>query len=388
MKTIALVDYFNSGHHTMFIKLYAKALIRLGYMVFLFFPESEEIRAFIKENKHIIHVPTAQRDTRRSEINVLRNWFYIKKLLTCEEERKKISFDFVFFAWLDSFLYSNIPPLLLDFIFPYKWSGIYFHPLAFRFDWTSLSKCPYQWTQECLLRSTNCTGVAVLDEGVKNRLEKRIHKNVYVFPDVTDESKPSNHFSLIKKIKQEAKGRPIITALGAIAKRKNQLLLLRTSLLLKANKYFFVFVGKISPTLSKDDLQFFQDSMNSLPSNCLFSFKKIPKESQFNSLVNVSDILYFSYLDFPHSSNLLTKASFYQKPVIVSNKYCLSERVQRYHLGECISGRNPKELLSAIDYIVRNKRQYHTNKEFQTYRKLHSFDVLVSALGKLMSDMI
>ena len=56
-------------------------------------------------------------------------------------------------------------------------------------------------------------------------------------------------------------------------------------------------------------------------------------QRQFYALHSVCDILFGVYHQFAHSSGLLTKAAFFQKPVIVSKGYCMEERVRKYHLG-------------------------------------------------------
>jgi hypothetical protein len=55
---------------------------------------------------------------------------------------------------------------------------------------------------------------------------------------------------------------------------------------------------------------------------------EFPDEAQFNSLVYICDILFAAYNNFPNSSNILTKAAIFQRPVVVSNNFCMEKRVK------------------------------------------------------------
>lgn len=386
MKVIALIDFFSVGHHTMFMKLYIKAFMKQKYRILLVFPESQEMRLFLQNKENIIYHVVPPVSGKVSWTRSILNWMVLRKILTQQERKRKITISFVFITWLDNFLYANIPSFIIDMIFPYPWSGLYFHPMHLRTEWKSLSQSTYPFTQECILRAKNCLNVAVLDEGVRERLEKRTHKSVYVLPDLTDESTPDMSLPIIKRIRRQARKRPIVSVLGVMDARKNQELLFHTSRLAEAKKYFFVFAGKMSSRMSPDNLSDFQKAVKHRQHNCFFSLQRIADEREFNSLVYMSDILFLSYVNFPHSSNLLAKAALFKKPVIVSNTYCLAERVKRYRLGKCVSGSDPEELIRAIREITKNMSFYKKNVGFKQYLEHHSFDRLAACVKNMMRE--
>ena len=59
----------------------------------------------------------------------------------------------------------------------------------------------------------------------------------------------------------------------------------------------------------------------------------IPGEPQFNAFINACDVIFTGYLNFKGSSNLLTKAAYFNKPVIASEGFCMGKRVEKYHTG-------------------------------------------------------
>ena len=75
----------------------------------------------------------------------------------------------------------------------------------------------------------------------------------------------------------------------------------------------------------------------------------IKREEDLNCLINDSDIVYAVYLNFPHSSNIMTKASAFKKPILVNDGYLMSERVKKFGIGltkrEC-QNKNLDEILA------------------------------------------
>ena len=79
------------------------------------------------------------------------------------------------------------------------------------------------------LNSTYCPAIALLDEGIVEKLQQRINKTIISFPDFADDSPPEMDCSLVKQILIKANGRKIIGLVGGQDKRKGFLTLLRVS---------------------------------------------------------------------------------------------------------------------------------------------------------------
>ncbi|MFM7791033.1 MAG: glycosyltransferase family 1 protein, partial [Microcystis panniformis] len=67
-----------------------------------------------------------------------------------------------------------------------------------------------------VLKSKQCLGVAVLDEGIADKLQQKLNKPVVVLTDITDESPPDMDFEIVKKIRAKAAGRKIVGLLGSL----------------------------------------------------------------------------------------------------------------------------------------------------------------------------
>jgi len=131
-----------------------------------------------------------------------------------------------------------------------------------------------------------------------------------------------------------------------------------------------MYAGDLSEeSFDSNELQFIRRIASNPPQNCYFHFDFIPEEAQFNALAEISDILYASYENFPHSSNILTKAAIFKKPVIVSKGFCMEERVKAFRMGESIEYGNVSQCIEAISRLLETKEQ---QADFASYRYLHS----------------
>lgn len=295
--------------------------------------------------------------------------------------------DFVFFPWLDSYLGSLMMPVGLDRQFPYPWSGLYFHPTHLR---TTLSVKPNSFWKpdvDIALMSAHCRAVTVLDEGIAKRLSQKLRgKPVVVFPDFTDESAPDPDYDLCERIAEQAKGRPIIGALGSLAKRKGLLSLLEVAN--RSPDWFFIFVGQlVKQDLTPAENATLTQAIETPPENCFFHIERIPTEAKFNAVVKCCDVLFAVYENFPHSSNVLTKAAVAHRPVIVSRNYCMGERVDKFRLGVSVNEGQISEYIEALHFLCDPESQgiKRLNPDFEAYRLQHSTDQLHFAMKNLLT---
>ena len=141
--------------------------------------------------------------------------------------------------------------------------------------------------------------------------------------------------------------------------------------------YFFVFAGSLAEhTFTAQELTNIQNLVDSDLSNCFFYFDAIPDGAPFNALVDLCDILFAAYEKFPHSSNILTKTAILEKPVIVSKKFCMAERVEKFQLGLSIDEGDVGQCIEAIQYLCRQLEEGKIQPNFEDYRHLHSTEKL------------
>ena len=293
--------------------------------------------------------------------------------------------DLTFFAWLDSYLGPYLTAATSDHIFPYPWSGLYFQP--------PLRKTlKYQQLRRgilnplAVLKSKHCPSVAVLDEGIADKLQQKLNKPVVIFPDFTDESPPDMSFEIAQKIRAKAAGRKIIGLLGSLDRRKGTLTLLEVSRQ-ASDRWFFVFAGKLAePAFTAAELAKIGEIVKANPENCFFHLTRIPTEAQFNAIIQICDLLYAAYENFLYSSNILTKAAIFEKPVIASKNYCMGERVEKFNLGYGIEGGNVSQCVSILERFHEelSTGNLSIQPDFEGYRRLHSIEQLISAFQKIL----
>ncbi|NEP34199.1 MULTISPECIES: glycosyltransferase [unclassified Moorena] len=403
MKTIALIEENWNGHRPIYLKVFTKTLLELGHQVIAFCPEPSELSEWVafncskyQEQFQVFECQTPEPSSFpingiRAALNAVKRWCYAK--VSIQHASSKIGKvpDLVFFPWVDSCLAPYLLHHVVDRIFPYRWSGLYFHPrhLRLKQKFWSINRGPLK--PHAVLKSSHCPAIAVLDEGIANKLQSKINgKNVITFPDFADESAPDFNWSIVKQIQAQADGKKIIGLLGVQSKRKGVLTLLEVAQQMVKEDYFFVFAGQLSKqTYTSQEQARLQTILNLKLPNCFFYFERIPDEAKFNALVSNCDILFAAYNNFPHSSNILTKAAVFEKPVIVSSNFCMAERVRKFKLGLSINEGDVLQCIYAIGRLCSQLEKYNqeVQPDFQGYRRLHSTDQLIEKLQTILNSI-
>lgn len=396
MKTIALVDTLWGGHHPTYLKFFAKTLLELGHEVISLCPEPEEMNLWIANhcpelanNFHSfeLHEPSpSQFSSRRLQGRAMAVARWQRAAQSIQEISSKLGKapDITFFAWLDTYL--GLIPAITDTIFPYPWSGLYFQPGYLRIP------PKFEWMRHgilnplSVLKSSHCPVVAVLDEGIADKLQQKLNKPVVIFPDFTDESPPDMSFEIAQKIRAKAAGRKIIGLLGSLDRRKGTLTLLEVSRQ-ASDRWFFVFAGKLAePAFTAAELAKIGEIVKANPDNCFFHLTRIPTEAQFNAIIQICDLLYAAYENFFPSVNVLIKAAVFEKPVIASKNYCMGERVEKFNLGYGIEGGSVSQCVSILERFHEelSTGSLSIQPDFEGYRHRHSIEQLSSAFQKIL----
>ncbi|NCR41523.1 MAG: glycosyltransferase [Microcystis aeruginosa W13-11] len=396
MKTIALVDPRWGGHHPTYLKFFAKTLLELGHEVISLCPEPEEMNLWIANhcpelanNFHSFELhepPPSQFSVRRlrKRAMAVARWQRAAQSIQEISSKRGKAPDITFFAWLDTYL--GLIPAITDTIFPYPWSGLYFKPGYLRIP------PKFEWMRHgilnplSVLKSSHCPVVAVLDEGIADKLQQKLNKPVVVLTDITDESPPDMSFEIAQKIRAKAAGRKIVGLLGSLDKRKGTLTLLEVSQQV-SDRWLFVFAGRLAePGFTAAELARVEKIVKANPDNCFFYLNSIPDGSKFNAVVQVCDVLYAAYENFPCSSNILTKAAIFEKPVIASKNYCMGERVEQFSLGYGIEEGSVSQCVSILERFHKelSTGNLSIQPDFEGYRRLHSIEQLISAFQKIL----
>jgi hypothetical protein len=349
LKAIALIDLYSGGHRNAFMCLFAKACLENNVKVFCFYPQSNEIKDWIEINAKgyldriifIDYQPIFGSFTKLGRFNtalsILTYWKNCALLLKKTEIQYQIKIDLVYFNWLDSQMANYLPPSLLDFIFSYKWSGLYFHPNIFRITPKYLEKKATFRDVDSVFLSKKCVAITLHDEGIIEKYQNRINKKTLLFPEIADNTAPNSNNFLARKIKDKANGRTIIGIIG-LEPYKGTLSLIRLVKIADASKYFFAFTGVFNEDFlissTKHEQNEIKDFIKNVPENCIWQTGSLQEGEEYNSIFCSFDIVYIIYKNFFSSSNRLTKAAIFNRLVLANNNGCVGDDVPKYNLGE------------------------------------------------------
>lgn len=401
-KTIALFDNCRDGHHLTYLQLFSQVLLDMGHRVLAFCHESASLQQWIKQHSPetadclsvfevdiplLPHLPIVGELPRTAM--VLAEWRYAAKTIKQAAIKEAVKIDIVFFAWLDSYLSPYFSPAIIDRLFPYQWSGLYFNPPHLLDGEKLIPIIRKPISTYALVNSSRCQGIALLHELEAKRLKSRFSKPIAIFPDLTDEALPENDYEVVQRIHSQAKGRLVIGLLGGLTQRKGLMTLLQVAQTATDKDWFFVFAGRLyEHEIPDEELAQIKGFIQSCPDNCLFYLERIPEESQFNAIVDACDILFAAYERFPYSSNLITKAAVFEKPIIVSEGYCMAERVKAFRMGMSIPEKDVSRCIDAIQKISLDLcHSPSLTADFAGYRQIHSALSLRQAFSEILEPV-
>jgi glycosyltransferase involved in cell wall biosynthesis len=359
----------------------------MGYQVVSFFPEPDEVRRWVA-----LHCPEYIQQFHAFKVQepetpklpiigklpqpvfTLFRWIDTATVIRKASSKIGCKPDLVFLCWLDNYLSNYLNHHIIERIFPYSWSGLYFHPNNLQFKQHVLPILGTPLTHHAVAQSSRCYGIALLNEIEATKLQDKIKNPVFIFPDITDDSLPDENYVVVQKIRSQAGNRKIVGLFGLLSKRKGLLTLLEVAQKSVNKNWFFVFAGKLSQVdLLPEEVTKIKNIVESKPNNCFFHFESIPEGEKFNALINISDVLFAAYENFPSSSNILTKAAVFEKPVIVSDGFCIGERAKKFQLGLTIPQGDVSKCIEALSDLFDHAQ---LKPDFEGYKRLHSVEQL------------
>lgn len=383
-KKIVLIDLLTGGHHPTYINEFVQVLNEDKVDFHVLYPNLEELSDSYSSYYSTFKPYLAKRLENSARFKTIALWLDISWNLYIL--KKKYKNQLVFISWMDTLRFQADHPLILKLykllvrLFgPSNWMGLYFHPTHLRMASRSEKT---EFSIDSVFTLPTCKGIALLDEGVKTQLEYITKKPVIGFPDITNivhDEKPGPAVAEVLKL---AKGRRIVSLLGMQSKRKGVLSLIRIASECIKDDVFFLFGGPLDrATYSETELSLIDDFVERKPENCFFHFEHLQDGPEFNELVKLSSLIYAVYLNFPHSSNLLVKAAFFGKPVLVSNEYYMGELVDKYQLGDTV---NPNNLLEIKEKIINYNYLCINDKLQRKFFKLNAKENLKETFQRIL----
>lgn len=126
-------------------------------------------------------------------------------------------------------------------------------------------------------------------------------------------------------------------------------------------KYYFVFAGRVSPTIkNKFDLLFEQLQTKTKDVKLITGFISF---EDLGSLLYTSDLLFLNYIQTEQSSGFIGHAADFGKPVVVINSGVLRKLVRKYRLGYTIPDSSPASICSFLKNYQKTTNKYFGNAE-------------------------
>lgn len=349
---VALVDWHWVGHHPTYFPRFAAGLAAAGAEVVPCCPEPGEFTAALgrlaldEAVARRIQPPELLR-LRARFLRVLPRRLHglaracgmfggLGQGLRSWERRHGRRIDLVFFACIYDWDFRHFRRTEALFRFP--WSGLYLHARGLRLPGSPLPYGSQVPRPEHVFRSRRLRSVALLDEGVLDRMRGITGTDHVVhFPDITDGRLPaagSPEGRPADALRAFARGRPIVTLAGYLQKTKGVEEFTALAQTPRMRDRVFCLAGE--PALdgfAPAARARLREIWGRIP-NLWTHLQRMPDDPEMNAILAASDVVFAAYRDFPNSSNLLTKAAVFRKPVLVSDGHLMAERVRRFGLGE------------------------------------------------------
>jgi hypothetical protein len=244
---------------------------------------------------------------------------------------------------------------------------------------------PQKGSKEGYYALPNYHGTCFLDETWRDEYRQRFtNKKFECLPDITETLLPKGRSPLMAQVVLFAKGRKIVFMGGSIGKQKNLSCWHQVIEASDAGRWCFVQIGRINwENLTEEDTRsLHRQALNPLK-NLFVHDQYINDEGVFNEIISQSTVIFAVYRDFNRSSNMLSKAAYFEKPILVSDEGIMGERVSHYKIGHCVNYSSVTDVLNALA-TIQNITDIKDN--FSRYRKDFSASVVQARLTNFIVD--
>jgi hypothetical protein len=389
----------NHGHLNMYLEVYASALIDLGYNVYFYadleksfeeylaskLPELKSVECIVPSkklkrwstkwilmvvynlSKRFIFLTLSKCTKLLFELNPFEksNKSFVafsilsRKLKVLDENNFKP--DLVICLYLDMTYLGNQPRRVLRKL-SIPWVGLLFHPPALLFKKEFNKK---SWFSD----ESNRGSIFFTDTHLESYREiARLNQTFATLPDVT-----RGNFGAVPGVNPFfgtfVGSRRVIGLIGALDGSKK---LLKEFLALardpRLGAFFFVMVGEIyESTVDVETLNEVRNLSGKVTNNLFVLDEYIKSEMDFEEIFHGIDILFAYYRNFDSSANVLAKAAFYRKPVLVKANTWMGKLTEQYNLGVTVLDSNHELLVEAILSLGNLINENQTEFGFEKY---------------------
>jgi glycosyltransferase involved in cell wall biosynthesis len=404
---VALVEWNWSGHHPTYFAHFVLSLEELGYRVLAICSRQDEARYELEHlrGSRANSLPAFRQSvflqvprTCRSFFPLLRlrrlhqsifHFIKIDRLVRDWERSSRTAVQLLFYACIYDWDF-------LDFRFarPFlriPWSGLYLHARSLRMPGSIVPVLKRPAEPERIFSGRNFKSVAILDEGITRQVAQLVKRPVVVFPDLTDQRLTATEAEtgLATKLRAFAGNHRVVGLFGHLHQTKGITIFAKMVSSHRWDDIRFAVAGEITWTDFSEEARAEIEAMLTDNPSVWSHLVRIPDGPRFNGLLGACDILFAAYLNFPHSSNILTKAALLRKPVIVSDGYLMAERVRSFRLGVIIPEGDAKAAAAAIRKLSADPLGWvaQNSPDWTGYLKQHSFETLKIAFSEVLRSI-
>lgn len=275
------------------------------------------------------------------------------------ERERAATIDLVFFSCIYDREFTDFPMRRLA--WPYRWSGLYLQLTAITDRLAKTRPEEFHW----LLSQDRMAALAVLDERNADVLSRLTGRPVVLFPDFTDASiEGPGEQGVAAELLRFAAGAPVVGAMGHLYPNKGIVTLAKLALERRHPEWRFAFVGDLPwEAFEPYDAELLRETAT-LP-NVFMHPHRVASESEFNRVIAACDVVFAAYIDFPHSSNIVTKAALLKKPLVVSDNGVMAERVRGFQLGVVVPQGDVSATEDAIGVLLASPVLGATRSDFE-----------------------
>jgi hypothetical protein len=287
--------------------------------------------------------------------------------------------DLIVFLYLDLLTEEKRDTAALDQPGVPPWIGILFHPRLAQNADTRI---------EGYFKSRNARGgVFLIPSAVPAYAKATPHLHFALAPDVADLELSATPSKLATEMRERARDRTIVLQIGSITAHKGIDTLLDVIAAADPSRFFFAFIGKVYWDTFAEQKHRIRSFYGRPPENVYLSQHYIENERDYNSIIAASDIIYAVYQGFGSSSNSLTKAAGFRRPILVSENSLMGDRVLHFNIGSAAPEGDASTILEKLGWLAAQPKDKFGFSAFDEEQSLEALkQVLADALPSWLTD--
>ncbi|MBW7961116.1 hypothetical protein [Bradyrhizobium sp. BR 10261] len=281
--------------------------------------------------------------------------------------------DLILFLYLDMMAEQPRNIAVLDRPQSAPWAGILFHP--------RLISEPTKPVEGYFKSAKARGGLFLVPSAIPAYAKAAPNLHFALAPDVADLELPTEPSELAREIRKRAGDRTVVLQIGSIAAHKGIATLLDVIAAADPARFFFAIIGKANWESFDEHRSRIRSFYANPPKNVFLFEGYIASEPDYNSIIQACDILYAVYQGFNSSSNSLTKAAGFRRPILVTEDSLMGKRVHRLKIGACAPEGNVDTILEKLGWLAGQPKDTF---DFDAFQDEQSIEALKSTLSKAL----